>query len=684
MNEQRRPNRLAKEKSPYLLKHAYNPVDWYIWGDEAFTKAKSEEKPIFLSIGYSSCHWCAVMERESFENEKIAKILNENFVPIKVDREERPDVDEVYMKAVTSLTGQGGWPLSVFLTPELKPFYGGTYFPPEPRHGLPGFLQLLEFASSLWREKRSEVEQNAEELTRVIRENYVVRPHDSISQRLLDDAYAGLVSSFDPEHGGYGGPPKFPLPTCIQFMLRYHLRTKKELALKSAVKTLRSMSLGGIHDHLGGGFHRYSTDGKWLIPHFEKMLYDNALLSVAYLEAYQLTRDDLFHQTARDILDWILREMAGREGGFYSAQDADTEDGEGFYYSWTTEEIVSRLGAKTGEMITHYFGVTPAGNFEEGRSILHVTTTTEDAASKFRLSQDEMSRMLNDSRQILLDARLKRKRPAVDDKILTSWNGLAISAFARAYQVLREERYLAAAERSASFILSNLYKQGILLRRYRDGETAIQGTLEDYSFLLQGLLDLYEASFEPSLLQRAVPLARQMVELFWDKQEGGFFLNSSSQELIVRVKEAYDGPTPSGNSVAALDLLRLWEMTGDEGLREMAETTIKLFGERLENEPTAHTFMLMAVDFLLGPRKEVVVVDSRIDRASPLIREIQSRFLPNKVVVLLSGNSTVAEISHLVEGKVMVDGKPTAYICENFACKNPINEVTVLRNELAQ
>ncbi|MBI2649165.1 MAG: thioredoxin domain-containing protein [Thaumarchaeota archaeon] len=684
MNEQRRPNRLAKEKSPYLLKHAYNPVDWYIWGDEAFTKAKSEEKPIFLSIGYSSCHWCAVMERESFENEKIAKILNENFVPIKVDREERPDVDEVYMKAVTSLTGQGGWPLSVFLTPELKPFYGGTYFPPEPRHGLPGFLQLLEFASSLWREKRSEVEQNAEELTRVIRENYVVRPHDSISQRLLDDAYAGLVSSFDPEHGGYGGPPKFPLPTCIQFMLRYHLRTKKELALKSAVKTLRSMSLGGIHDHLGGGFHRYSTDGKWLIPHFEKMLYDNALLSVAYLEAYQLTRDDLFHQTARDILDWILREMAGREGGFYSAQDADTEDGEGFYYSWTAEEIVSRLGGKTGEMITHYFGVTPAGNFEEGRSILHVTTTTEDAASKFRLSQDEMSRMLNDSRQILLDARLKRKRPAVDDKILTSWNGLAISAFARAYQVLREERYLAAAERSASFILSNLYKQGILLRRYRDGETAIQGTLEDYSFLLQGLLDLYEASFEPSLLQRAVQLARQMVELFWDKQEGGFFLNSSSQELIVRVKEAYDGPTPSGNSVAALDLLRLWEMTGDEGLREMAETTIKLFGERLENEPTAHTFMLMAVDFLLGPRKEVVVVDSRIDRASPLIREIQSRFLPNKVVVLLSGNSTVAEISHLVEGKVMVDGKPTAYICENFACKNPINEVTVLRNELAQ
>ncbi|MBI3115841.1 MAG: thioredoxin domain-containing protein [Thaumarchaeota archaeon] len=684
MNEQRRPNRLAKEKSPYLLKHAYNPVDWYIWGDEAFTKAKSEEKPIFLSIGYSSCHWCAVMERESFENEKIAKILNENFVPIKVDREERPDVDEVYMKAVTSLTGQGGWPLSVFLTPELKPFYGGTYFPPEPRHGLPGFLQLLEFASSLWREKRSEVEQNAEELTRVIRENYVVRPHDSISQRLLDDAYAGLVSSFDPEHGGYGGPPKFPLPTCIQFMLRYHLRTKKELALKSAVKTLRSMSLGGIHDHLGGGFHRYSTDGKWLIPHFEKMLYDNALLSVAYLEAYQLTRDDLFHQTVRDILDWILREMAGSEGGFYSAQDADTEDGEGFYYSWTTEEIVSRLGAKTGEMITHYFGVTPAGNFEEGRSILHVTTTTEDAASKFRLSQDEMSRMLNDSRQILLDARLKRKRPAVDDKILTSWNGLAISAFARAYQVLREERYLAAAERSASFILSNLYKQGILLRRYRDGETAIQGTLEDYSFLLQGLLDLYEASFEPSLLQRAVQLARQMVELFWDKQEGGFFLNSSSQELIVRVKEAYDGPTPSGNSVAALDLLRLWEMTGDEGLREMAEATIKLFGERLENEPTAHTFMLMAVDFLLGPRKEVVVVDSRIDRASPLIREIQSRFLPNKVVVLLSGNSTVAEISHLVEGKVMVGGKPTAYICENFACKNPINEVTVLRNELGQ
>lgn len=621
---------------------------------------------------------------ESFENEKIAKTLNENFVSIKVDREERPDIDEIYMKATTSLTGQGGWPLSVFLTPDLKPFYGGTYFPPEPRHGLPGFPQVLEFISNLWKEKRKEVEDNAEELTRVIKQIYLVRSQKSVSKEMLDDAYAVLASSFDPEYGGYGGPPKFPLSTYMQFMLRYYLRTKKELALKSVLKTLGSIGTGGIHDHLGGGFHRYSTDRRWLVPHFEKMLYDNALIATAYLEAYQLTRNESFSDTARDTLDWILREMTGREGGFYSAQDADTEEGEGFYYTWTPEEVQSLLGSRAADIFSYYYGVVPGGNFEEGRSILHVTATPEEAAGRFKTTPDELVETLKDSRLKLLEARSRRKRPSTDDKILTSWNGLAISAFARAYQVLRDERYLAAAERSASFILSNLYRQGILLRRYRDGEAAIQGTLEDYSFLIQGLLDLYEASFDPSLLQRAVQLARQMVELFWDKQEGGFFLNSSSQELIVRVKEAYDGPTPSGNSVATLDLLRLWEMTGDEGFREKGEATIKLFGERLEDEPSAHTFMLMAVDFLLGPRKEVVVVDSRTDRASLLIREIQSRFLPNKVVVLSSGNSTIPEISHLVEGKVMVGGKPTAYICENFACKKPINEVDVLRNELGQ
>jgi len=453
----RKPNRLIKEKSPYLLKHAYNPVDWYPWGREALSRAKNDNKPIFLSIGYSSCHWCNVMERESYEDEKVAAVLNKNFIPVKVDREERPEVDEFYMKAVQALTGRGGWPLNVFLTPDLRPFYGGTYFPPEARYGLPSFTQLLDFVAKLWRERRSEVQDNAGRLTETLKESYAKHERGELSADLLDAAYASVVSAFDPEFGGFGGAPKFPLPTHLNFLLRYYLRSKKELALRSVVKTLESMAAGGIHDQLAGGFHRYSTDRVWLVPHFEKMLYDNALIARAYLEAHQLTADPRFANVARGVLDWLLTEMADGGGGFYSAQDADTPEGEGVYYTWTVEEIDSVLGEE-GETFRECFGVTSNGNFERKRSILHLTTSLENEARRLGIPEAELERSLAHSKKKLYEERLKRTRPETDDKILTSWNGLAISALSYGFQVLGEERYLRAAERCASFITETMHK----------------------------------------------------------------------------------------------------------------------------------------------------------------------------------------------------------------------------------
>jgi len=679
LTAERLPNRLAREKSPYLLMHSRNPVDWFPWGEEAVNKAKSEDKPIFLSIGYSTCHWCHRMEAESFEDGKIAAVLNERFVPIKVDREERPDLDEVYMKSVIAINGHGGWPLSVFLTPDLKPFYGGTYYPPTPAHGLPSFSGLLDFISELWKNRRDEIVKNSEEIMSQLKEEYELHPVDALPRSILDGAYAQLVSSLDEQFGGFSGAPKFPLPNYHEFLLRYYSRTKKQPALRAVKKTLVSMALGGIHDQIGGGFHRYSTDRYWLVPHFEKMLYDNVLLAKIYLEAYQVTGESVFLLTAVDTLEWMLREMRGPEGAFYSAQDADTPDGEGYYYTWTPKETEEVLGKEYSSLINELFGVVPDGNFEGGRSILHMTGSLEKVASKFSSDSGKVKEVMEESRARLLEARQKRSRPAVDDKILSSWNGLAISALAYAYQATGERRYLDACAKAAGFILEKLVVSDKLFRRYRDGEVAVEGTLEDYSFLAAGLLDLYESGFNPSHLRAAVRLAETMIQLLWDSAGGGFFM-SSHPEVLVKVKEGYDGPTPSGNAVAALTLLRLSEFTGRQDFREKAELTLKAFGGSMESSPYSHTYMLCALDFWLGSKEMVVAGAAGEKVVQDMVSEIHRRFLPNKVLALAADD--VPEILPLTEGKTEIAGKPAVYICEDFSCKSPITGLDSLKKQL--
>jgi uncharacterized protein YyaL (SSP411 family) len=678
MTTERKPNRLVGEKSPYLLQHAYNPVGWYPWGPEALQKAKTEGKPIFLSIGYSTCHWCHVMEGESFENEQIAAILNEKFVPIKVDREERPDLDEIYMRAIIAMHGQGGWPLSVFLTPDLKPFYGGTYFPPAPRHGLPGFPQVLEFIADIWKNKHDEIVRDSDELVKSLQQNYVLQGRETLPKSILDGAYAEMVSVLDEQYGGFSAPPKFPLPTYLEFLLRYYKRNRKEPALKAVKRTLQSMAAGGIHDQVGGGFHRYSTDRFWLVPHFEKMLYDNAELARVYLETYQVTSERSYLDTAVDTLDWMLREMRSPDGGFYSAQDADTPDGEGYYYTWTPEEIAQVTGGDHSKMVSELFGVTAEGNFEGGRSILHLNSTMDRIASKYGIELSALSRIIAEEKLKLLAVREMRARPAVDDKVLSSWNGLAISALTCAYQVTGEQRYLDAARGAAEFIIKNLVKDGRLLRRYRDGNSAFDGALDDYALMSAALLDLYESTLESSWIREAVRLADKMIELFWDGSSAGFL--SSSGQMLVKVKEGYDGPTPSGNSVAALTLLRLAELTGREDFKIKAEATMKVFGDVMESSPFSHTFMLCALDFWFGSR-EIVLAGALSDPAARLmLTEIWRRFLPDKV--LASAEGTVPELASLTEGKTAIGGKPTVYICQNFACRSPISDLGLLGKAL--
>ncbi len=684
----RTTNALINEKSPYLLQHAYNPVNWYPWREEAFRRAKEEDKPIFLSIGYSTCHWCHVMARESFENEQTAEILNANFVCIKVDREERPDLDAIYMKAVQMMASTGGWPLSVFLTPDLKPFYGGTYFPPEPRHGLPAFNDLLHTIVNFWRDKREQIEQNSEQITQLVRNSYLHKPQaeaEKISVDLLDNAYEQLVLQFDSSYGGFGADlaawsvknPKFPLPSYLSFLLRYYHRTQEEFALKMVTKTLYAMAEGGIFDQLGGGFHRYSTDKHWLVPHFEKMLYDNALLARVYLEAYQVTGEPFFAQTATETLDWVLREMTDSKGGFYSAVDADSGGVEGAFYVWSPTEIKSVLGEEQGEVLCRYYGVTPQGNFEEKKSVLHVANPTEG------LNKDTAG-ILNQSKQKLLEVRNRRIRPATDDKIITGWNSLMISAFALGYQVVRDRRFLKAATSATQFILNNLRKDGQLLRRYRDREASILGTLEDYASLIAALLDVYEASFDSKWLREAFQLNDSMMKLFWDKANGGFFFNRYGEpELPASIKEAYDGPIPSGNSIAAQNLLRLVALTGDEELRIRAKDLFLTFGEQLEQNPVEHTQMLCALDFYLSSPMQVVIASQKREEAQACAVEISRHFLPNKVIVFTrSGDGELSSLIPLIKDKVPIQGNPTVYICEHYMCKTPITNMEDFRRIL--
>ncbi len=609
MAEHRHTNRLAGETSPYLLQHAHNPVDWYPWGEEALERSRREDKPILLSIGYSACHWCHVMERESFENEEIARLMNDLFVNVKVDREERPDLDQIYMNAVQMMTRHGGWPLTVFLTPDLVPFYGGTYFPPEDRQQMPGFPRILAAVAEAYRTRPDEVRQSAGEILAELRRMGAARESSkAIGPQLLDGAYRGLARSYDPRHGGFGGAPKFPSSMTLDFMLRVHHRTGDARALEMATHTCRQMARGGMYDQLGGGFHRYSTDARWLVPHFEKMLYDNALLSRLYLHAYQATGDVFFRRVVEETLDYVLREMTDESGAFYSTQDADSEGVEGKFFVWDREEVESLLGPEEARLFCAYYDVTEGGNFEES-NILNVPRGAAEVARELGVSEGRLAEAVERGRGRLFSERERRVKPGRDEKAIAGWNGLMLEAFAEAAAVLERADYREAAERNADFLLGTLSGDGLLLHVYKDGRAKHAGFLDDYSYVVSALVTLYETTGRARRLEEAVRLAGKMVEEFWDEEGGGFFYNGrSGEQLIVRNKDYFDNATPSGNSVAAEALLRLSVLTGDEGFRRRAAGVLRLIRDAVERYPSAFGYALGALDFYVSTPKEVVIV----------------------------------------------------------------------------
>ncbi|MEM1944487.1 MAG: thioredoxin domain-containing protein [Nitrososphaerota archaeon] len=671
------PNRLAKEKSLYLRQHADNPVDWYPWGEEAFQKARMENKPLLLSIGYSSCHWCHVMERESFSDPRIAKLINENFVAVKVDREERPDVDEVYMRAVQMMTGTGGWPLTVFLTPELKPFYGGTYFPPRRRGGMVGFDEVLQNIATTWRKSGGDLARVAEETASVLRQLYTHRPAGAeLNYSHVGVAYEMLVSVYDEVYGGFGGAPKFPMPTYLSLLHMIHYRDGERYALRMSLNTLEKMARGGIFDQLAGGFHRYSTDRSWLIPHFEKMLYDNALLTIAYLEAYLLTGNQFMGKIAAMTLDWMLREMRSSEGGFYSSVDADTDEGEGLYYTWTSGEVKELLGEELGEAICWLFSITKAGNFEKGRTVLTLPRDPAEVASRYGIPLDK----LEEARMALLRERERRPKPAVDQKIIASWNGLTISALSKAFQVLGDRRYLESAVKAAEHILSSMWRGGRLSRTLNDGVASNEGTLEDYAYLTYGLLNLFESSFQPKFLRASIELAETMDSLFWDNVGHGYFYSLDEVGGIARIKYGYDGVMPSGNSMAALTMLRLYEYTGEAKYLDRVTKTLQLFNDDMMQNPLEYTTMLKALAYYLGPRTEVIIVGGE-DEVQKMLDVVYPTYHPMRVVLVLTPTnaSELLELAPVARGKERVDDKTTAYVCENYTCRFPVTTAEELR-----
>jgi uncharacterized protein YyaL (SSP411 family) len=704
-------NRLIGEKSPYLLQHAHNPVDWYPWGPEGFAKADEEDKPIFLSIGYSTCHWCHVMERESFEDPKIAATLNQHFVCIKVDREERPDVDAIYMNAVQAMTGSGGWPLTAFLSPEGKPFYGGTYFPPQDRYGRVGLETLLDSVAESWKNERADLLEQSERVTAHIQSAAAAPgPEVELTPRVLEQGFAQFHSSFDAESGGFGAAPKFPRSHCLSFLLRYWKRAEEPRALEMVDKTLDAMHRGGMYDHLGGGFHRYSTDAGWQVPHFEKMLYDQAILARTYLEAYQATGVRDYADVARDIFEYVLRDMTSPEGGFYSAEDADSlppeaaeisgaeqpEKREGAFYVWSLDEIERALGEEEQRTIAYRYGVEPGGNVAvdpqgefRGRNILHAARDIESVAKHFGKDAAEIARILEAARQRLYEVRNTRPRPHLDDKILTDWNGLMIGSLAFGSRVLDEPRYGRAARRAADFVLAKLVRtDGRLLHRYREGDSAILGSLEDYAFLGCGLLDLYEATFEPRYLEESKRLVGAMAQLFWDGHDGGFFLaGHDAEKLISQTKEAYDGAIPSGNSVAALGLLRVGRLTGDREFENLADALLGSFAAHIAQAPSAYPQMLIALDFAIGPSREIVIAGpEEVPAAEEMLKAIYARFLPNKVVALRpaadEAAERIAQLAPFVARQEPLRGGPTVYICENHICKLPTNDIAEMTRTL--
>lgn len=681
------PNRLIHEKSPYLLQHANNPIDWYPWSEEAFEKAKRENKLVFLSCGYSTCHWCHVMARESFADKEVAQELNRNYVSIKVDREERPDIDHIYMTVCQLMTGQGGWPLTVILTPDQHPIFAGTYFPKQSKWGRPGLMDILQQVSEKWSQERSDVKETGAKVVEAVKPHLQAGGEGEPEKQVFRDAFNRYTEHFDGTYGGFGSAPKFPSPHNLMFLLRYYQETGETHALQMVEKTLDGMFRGGLNDHIGYGFARYSTDEKWLAPHFEKMLYDNALLAYTYLETYQVTKKSQYAQVAERIFTYILRDMTDPGGAFYSAEDAESEGVEGKFYVWTPDEVKHVLGSKIGEFVCAYYDIREEGNFE-GKSIPNLIGRPLE---EFKQSEE----ILEEAREKLFQHREQRVHPHKDDKILTSWNGLMIAALAKGAKVLSKTAYRDAAEKAANFLLTHLRREdGRLLARYRDGEAAYPGYLDDYAFLVWGLHELYEATWKVQYLQHAIQLNDEMLHLFWDEERGGcYFTGTDSEQLLARPKELYDGAIPSGNSVVAYNLWRLAHLTGSASLEEKAELHTRAFAGQVKKAPTGTAFFLAAMQMALGPKRMIVIAGERGDAITEeMLQVTQQAFLPGAILLFHPQTKTgaassaadfiIEDLAPSIAEQGLQNGKATAYVCENYACREPVTDVNRLREHL--
>jgi len=694
-------NGLINEKSPYLLQHAFNPVNWYPWGKEAFARARKEDKPVFLSIGYSTCHWCHVMAHESFEHPEIAAILNKWFVCIKVDREERPDIDQMYMAATQAMNGSGGWPMSVFLFPDGNPFYTATYIPPKSMYGRPGFPELLEHVHTAWQERRDELKLTADKLIHALKGGHQ-KPENKVNSDVTHRAFSSIYETFDRQFGGFGGAPKFPRPVIFNFLLQYYHDSGNKKALELALTTLKAMARGGMYDQLGGGFHRYSVDGEWRVPHFEKMLYDQAQLLDSYLDVFQITRDPRYATVAREIVAYVLRDLRDSAGGFYSAEDADSDDpytkgnhGEGAYYLWTEKDIVKTLGVGAANIFNFCYGVEFDGNALHdpqkeftGRNILYLANTPAEAAQHFNMEVGNIQKSLDESRRLLFEKRSQRIRPHLDDKVVTAWNGIMIGALARAGAILKEQDMVDAAKKAAQFIRSELYDpaSGQLKRRYRDGEAGLSGQLDDYAFLAAGLFELYQIIQEPELLDWALKLTDMSIALFWDTRAGGFFDSVPDVTVPIRMKGDYDGAEPAGNSIAAMNLLRLGRLTSNTDWLEKAETTLATFSNQINTYPPALLQMLCVVD-QLKEKPEQVVIAGRRGRADTRVMQVavQKYFNPARVVLLADGAANqkfLAKQLPFMETIAMQNEVATAYVCKDFTCQLPVISVEALEDQL--
>jgi uncharacterized protein YyaL (SSP411 family) len=687
-------NHLINEKSPYLIQHAHNPVDWHPWSDETFAWAKEKNKPIFLSIGYATCHWCHVMEKESFEDEEAAGYLNDTFVCIKVDREERPDIDAVYMAACQMLTGSGGWPLSIFMTPEKKPFFAATYLPKNSRAGRAGLIDICRQVKKLWTDDKEKIEKSSVSIAAQLDRAFAFAAADEPDASLLDQAYQKIKPGFDPRHGGFDPAPKFPTPHRLLFLLRCYHRSEDANALEMVTKTLTAMRLGGIWDHVGFGFHRYSTDTRWLLPHFEKMLYDQALIASAYLEAYQITKDPLFAATAEDIFTYVLRDMTAEEGAFYSAEDADSEGEEGKFYVWSTEEFRRVLGDETANRWETIFRLSPEGNFTDeatrqktGANILHLTTLLKNWAEKFDLTEDQLGQDWANIRDQLFRDREKRIHPLKDDKILTDWNGLMIAALAMGARILDNPEYENAARKAADFILSKMRDQdGRLYHRFRDGELAVEAHAGDYAFVIHGLLSLYQTTYDLAFAEEAKALQEKMMESFWDEEDGGFFSTpNESDELPVRPKELYDGAIPSANSVALFNLVFLSRLTGDPLWEKRAQAQIRAFAGTVKSQPQAFTYFLCALDFALRPGQEIIIAgELQATNTRQLLSALNLNFTPNKVAIVKSETNAdrLAKFAGYTDGLQVIEGQATAHVCRNGSCTDSTTDTQTMVDKI--